>query len=365
MAELEKKVETLPDGTEVTTTVEEAPERAPNPQDNPRNAVLASIAKQAFRQHDADAEENAKVPVVDDDGNTATPAAAPPSDEPTPPEAAPPASSPAETAAPAREPAAALEVIDPNAEYDVVVEGQTIKVKGSLIIDAGKRTFSKETAADFRLRTASQLLEEAEKRLAATQPGASEQPKPQQQPASKSEAELAQMLQFGTAEQSAEAVRVLLSRGMPQEDIMRLSSDAARTAARDEYEFQRAKSFIAHEYRDIMERPALRNLFSSEEERLRRGGDKRPYGELYKAIGDSIRKDFGLQKPAAAPSAQAPASGSKEARTERKAAAPSVPRTATARLQETQAPKPKSSSEIIAAMAERRGQHRLTPLRKE
>lgn len=367
MAEvLEKKVEKLADGTEVTTEVTEEPiERRPNPQDNPRNAVLSSIAKTAFAQHDAEAADNAKIPVMDDAGQVHEPAAAAPSDEPTPPESAEPAaSSPSEPVAAPSEPAAAPagEAIDPNAEYDVVVEGQTIKVKGSLIIDAGKRTFAKETAADFRLRTASQLLEEAERRLQASgQQPAAEQSKPE--PSTKSEAELAEMLQFGTKEQSAEAVKILLSRGMPQDQIMQLSADAARSAARDEFEFQRAKSFVAREYRDIMDRPALRNLFSAEEERLRRGGDKRPYGELYKAIGDNIRKDFGLVKPAAA--ATAPVPGSKEARVERKAAAPSVPRTATARLQESQAAKPKSAGDIIAGMAAARGQHRLTPLRKD
>lgn len=344
-----------------------------SPAENPRNAVLARIAKQTFAAHEAEVAENAKIPVTDDEGNVVNQPAAAPSepDAPPPEQEEPPASSQAEPSAadageqPPQEPAPAPkpgeEVIDPAKDYTIVVEGQNVVVKGKAIIDAGYRTFQKETAADFRLRTASQLLEEAERRIAAAPAGqpapAAELEAPAGEP---NEAQLAEMLQFGTKEQSAAAVKVLLQRGTEPNRILQLAGDAARAAVRDELEFARGKSLIAREFSDVMAKEPLRRLFFSEEERRRQAGDKRPYAELYKDIGDSIRKDFNLPRPTAKPATPPAAS-----RVERKAKAPSVPRMAAARIEAAPAEKPKNPSDIIAGMAAARGKNRLTNLRKE
>jgi hypothetical protein len=241
------------------------------------------------------------------------------------------------------------------------VEGQKVKVSGKTIIDAGFRTLQKEAAADHRLALASRLLEEAEARARATPSGAPEPAKPASSE-SRTEAELAHMLQFGTPEQSAEAVRLLRQGGLSEQQLSQLAEERARQAARDEYEFQRGKAYLAREHKDLMEKPALRRLFESEDARLLEAGDRRPYIERYSAIAAQLRKDFGLVKlaPQAKPGEGAP-KGSPAARQQAKAAAPSVPRTAAARLGEgTPAEKPRTNSDVIAAMAAARGKNRLS-----
>lgn len=358
--------------------LEKAPEStelqpAPKPVENPRNAILADIAKTAFAQHDADAAENAKVLVQHDDGSISEPAAAPSEADASPPPegAAPLASSPEEpaAAAPAEEqpptpaPKPGEEVIDPEKDYEIVVEGQKVTVKGRSIIDAGYRTFQKETAADFRLRTASQLLEEAERRVAATKPAEEPAPRPTPSEEVLDGAKLAEDIQFGTKEQAAAAIQKMIARGVEPNRILQLAGDSARAAVRDELEFARGKAFIHREFGDVLAKEPLRHLFFSEEGRLRDAGDKRPYVELYADIGNRIRKDFNLTKPAASPQPAQP--GTLKAREAAKKAAPSVPRTAAARLAEQPAAKPKTPSEIIADMQAKRGQHRLTTARKE
>lgn len=328
----------------------EAPEYVkPNPAQNPRNMALGEIAAARASRVEAETAEDNNFPSVDDDHNIT--AAAPEPVEP---------STPSETApTPPEQP---LEAAAPDPEEELLIEGQAVKVPTSKLLDAGRRTFQKEAAADHRLQVASKLLEEAERRLAATPPGA--EPSPPPAPAgSNTEAELAHMLQFGTPEQSAEAVRQLRGGGVDESRIQSLADERARMAARDEMEFARGKAFIQKEYSDILTKDSMRGLFFSEDSRLLAAGDRRPYVERYRAIGDQMRKDFGLVKPA--PQVQAagePSKGTVAARQAAKAAAPSVPRTAAARLGEGggEQAKPKTSTEIIASMAAARGKNRLS-----
>ena len=348
----------------------------PNPQDNPRNISLGEIAKAAAERHKADAAETA--PTIDDEGNItpAAPPAEPPADQPAVEAAAPPA--PAEGGPPPVVPPSELApaapeappAIDPSAEYEVTVEGRKIKVPGKALWEAGVRTFQKESAADFRLQMASELLKEAEAKVrAATPQGPPAAPQPPA-PAEKSDAELANALQFGTPEQAAEALATLRGKGaVTPEQVQQFASQQARFAAQDEVQFQNAMTFVKAEYNDLLSNDYLRRLFFVEENRRRapkeRGGegDRRPYKELYESIGSDLRKAFNLSKPAS-PSAPTPP-GTVAARQERKAAAAPVPRTAATRLQEAAAAeKVKTPSEIIASMAEKRGQARLTPVRK-
>ena len=146
---------------------------------------------------------------------------------------------------------------------------------------------------------------------------------------------------------------------------MGLVQEASRAAAKDEIEFQRAKGFLSREYGDVLAKEPLRNLFFNEEDRLRQARDRRPYGELYKSIGETLRKDFNLPKPAAVASSTTPQPGTAAARQAAKAAAPAVPRTAAARLQEAASSKAKTPQEIIAGMQAARGKDRLsTPTRR-
>ena len=333
---------------------------APPPAVSQRLAIMKDIAANSFAQHEKESVESASIPVVDEENRpvaaTPEPAPAPPPEQASTPSDAP--SSPSEPEVSAGAP------LDPEAEYEVIVEGQPLKVKGSTIIDAGKRTLQKEAAAEHRLRLATQLLEEAERRAAATPQGATPAP---EAPKQQTEAELAHALQFGTPEESAAAVRALRGDGFSEEKILRLTEERARLVAADEFEFRRGQALLAKEYKDLMEKPALRRLFESEDARLLQAGDRRPYVERYRAIGEQLRKDFGVAKPAAPAPAGAPAPGTAPARQAAKAAAPSVPRTAAARLGDSSsAPaKPVTPSDVIASMAASRGKNTLSgPLKR-
>ena len=347
------------EGTDTLDPNAEDPEyRKPNPQDNPRNISLGEIAQKVAGIH---AEEDKETfPSIDDEGNI------------TPPEAGPPPSEPALEAAATEvppvpaEPAAATpadpQAVDPSKEYEVVVDGQKMKVKGSAIIDAGYRTFQKETAADFRLKMASELLQEAERKVAGAVPAG--RPAPEAAPAEKTDAELANAMQYGTPEQSAEAVKVLRGRGISPEQVGRLVQEQARFAAQDELKFQDAMKFVEAEYGDLLKNDYVKRLFFIEENRRRapreRGGeaDSRPYKDLYQAIGDDLRKSLNLPKPAS--STGAPIPGTAAVRQARKAETSPVPRTAATRLSEAAAAeKAKAPSEIIAGMAAARGKAQL------
>lgn len=338
----------------------------PDPAKNPRNQALSEIASSVAKQHVVDAAERAAT--IDDSGNVIPAVAA---EAPAPAQVAEPEQAAAETpvAPPAQDaPAPAAEnplerAIDPEGDYDVTVEGKPLKVKGKDLISAGVRTYQKEAAADYRLKMASELLKEAEAvRRAAPLPaqGEVQQPQPQAEPITAEQ--LAEAIQFGSREQAANAIKLLASRGaVNPEQIVRL----AQQKAADEVAFQDALKFVQSEYGDILGRDHLKRFFFAEENRLRASGDRRTYRELYKQIGDDIRKEFGISAPSTTqqPAVQSAAPTATAAgRQELKARTPTPPRTAAARLAAVEeTTKAKTPSEIIAQMQERRGQNRLTP----
>lgn len=346
----------------------------PNPQDNPRNQVLAEIAKTVAGQHENSAAET--MDSIDDDGNItpAKDAPAAPAEVTDTAEVVEEQQEVAQEAAPVEQAPLATDAVDPNKMYKVKVDGQEMEVLGKAIIDAGYRTFQKETAADFRLKMASELLKEAEgKHREATPQGAHQPAARQEGPPDRSDADLANALQFGTPEQAAEAMATLRGRGaVSPEQIQAFAAQQARLAAQDELAFQDAMKFVNTEYKDLLANDYLKRLFFVEENRRRapkeRGGegDRRPYKELYKSIGDDLRVGLNLPKRTSSdPAAPTPA-GTVATRKALKENTPSVPRTAASRLSESAgAAKAPTPSEIIAGMAEKRGKTHLTqPIRK-
>lgn len=345
--------------------------RKPNPQDNPRNIALAEVAKTVQAKHAVDASETADS--IDDDGNITPAGTAAEPQEPADTESvadATPAAAPAK--AEEKAPEAAPGAIFPDQEYDAVVEGKKIKVKGQSLIDAGFRTFQKETAADYRLQMASELLKEAEnKTRALTTPAP--QPAPRQETTAQSDADLAQAVQFGTPEQAEKAIKELRGRGnVPPEHLDQMIDKRSRMAVQDEIQFQSAKEFVDTEYKDLLSNDYLRRMFFLEENRRRapkeRGGEgsTKSYKDLYAEIGEDLRKNFNLPKPStgATPSSPTPP-GTAAVRQARKADTPPVPRTAATRISEaSEVTKAPTSSELIARMAASRGKNQLTANRK-
>ncbi len=351
----------------------------PTPELNPRNRAMAEIAARSNAQADVDAAES--VPSVDDDGKEVAPAPAEPeptAEAPTEPaeaQAAEPAPAPGEPAAaqpeaPAAAPAApaALEGIDPNAEYELVVEGKPMKFKGSQIVDAGRRQLQKETAADYRLQLATQTLEEAKRVAAQLKPAQAPAP---EAPAPLDDAALAQMIQFGTPEQSAEAVKLLRAQRpdtVTIEGLQQFMTKQMPSVVKNEIEFDKAANYAKSEYGDLLADPYLAQLWIFKEDQMRKAGDVRPYLDLYKAIGDEFRKHFNRPKAATglvpAPTVAAPTQPAAPTLAQRqaaKAAAPAAPRLAAARMEGgADAAKPKTREEIIDQMRKARGQDSLT-----
>jgi len=352
---------------ETVTTTEDDPEyRKPNPQDNPRNISLNEIAKTVASQHVAAATETA--PSIDDEG-TVTPAADPvatPTEEAPAVEAAPTVDGTAEIVVQTPTPEKQPDAIDPNKMYKVKVDGQEMEVPGKAIIDAGYRTFQKETAADFRLKMASELLREAEAKVRTATPPSAVAPQPVEQVTEKSDADIANALQFGTPEQAAEAASILRGRGQQTpEDIQKFVQQTVRATTKDELQFQDALNFVQTEYKDLLGNAHLKDLFFLKENQARAAGDRRPYKDLYKAIGDDLRTAFKMTSPSASANAAPTPTGTVAARQALKRETAPVPRTAASRLNESaETGKVKTTAEIIAGMAAQRGKANLTNFRK-
>jgi hypothetical protein len=275
------------------------------------------------------------------------------------------AETPAALEAPAATAAPAAKGIDPNADYDVTVDGQPIKVKGAKLIDAGFRTFQKETAADYRLQLATQMLEQAKKTVSGvpaaqgTPPAEGATQQQPQQAEQISDAQLAELIQYGTKEQAAEAIKLVRQRdsnAVTTQGLQQFMRDQlpqllnVQIAARD------AVQFANSEYSDLLTDPYLKEVFLTREEAQRRAGDHRHPMERYKEIGEGIRKHFNRPK-SATPTTPAKTMEDRQAA---KAKAPTAPRLASARMEGgagTQ--RPKSREQIIDEMRKARGQHSL------
>lgn len=338
---------------------------------SPRQRALEEIVESTQGRHDADNKaykENFQE--VDEDGKPVV-AAPPPLEAETPPpdeagseETTPPSSSSESPESPPATPEGGTS-FDPAKEYELVVDGHKIMVKGDKILEMGKRTIQKEAAADLRLRLASRILEEAQAKASSMGGGQSQgEERPAPKPASVEEkldeAALAEALQFGTREQAAEAVRKLSARQGAQvtpEQVMTFVRQNMRREVASELEFNKAAEFVESEYKDLMSNDYLKRMFFMEEDRLRRGGDNRPYKELYNAIGEDLRAAFKLEKPASATTATVTMAQRKE---EKAKSTPPVPKTAAARLDAPAAPKQPSQLEILNQMRAARRQPLLT-----
>lgn len=241
---------------------------------------------------------------------------------------------------------------DMEAEYDLMVEGKPVKVKGSQIIDMGKRGIQKELAADYKLELASNLLKDAQARAQPVAPAAPLPPE-------KTYLDAAQAIQFGTTEQAAEVIRGVVSKAV--QEATQHAVKAVPAISQDQQAFFEAKRLVDTEYGDLMADPYLKPLFEAEETKRRKAGyvvgRDGSYTDLYKSIGEDLRKHFNRPKVGAV-STPAP---TLTQRREAKEQAPSAPKLASVRLSGGgDAKKPPTREEIIAGMQAQRGMNALT-----
>lgn len=334
---------------------------APTPELNPRNRAMAEIAQRA----NEDADRNAQETMGGVDGEETIPPVNDPDETPIQAPAAP----AAEAAAPAQTPETEALGIQADGDYEFVIDGVKTKVKGSQIV----AQVQKAGTADYRLELASKLLEEAKQQAARqAQPprqGAAPAPRPAAaQVPELNDEELAHLIQFGTKEQAAAAVRSLKAQrpgAVTQQEFAAIVAQFPGIVEQ-RLAFREGVDFVQREYGDLLADPYLKQLFIAEEQKAIQAADKRSKRDLYRAIGDDLRKHFNRPAPTAAvasapsaPTAQAaPTIAEKQAA---KAQAPAAPKLASVRLDGAATAKPAASREqILDQMRTRRGQASMT-----
>lgn len=162
----------------------------------------------------------------------------------------------------------------------IKVDGEEREVPKDKIYDAGIRAMQKESSADKRLEEATRLLREIEQKYA--QPQKTETPSQEWD-----DATVAYALEHGNEEQKAYAVSLLMRR-----DATTPEQIVENTTKRvlDSVDFRESSQWFLTEYGDIAKDPYLFQLASAAEDKARANGDTRTRKELYKSIGDDLRK---------------------------------------------------------------------------
>lgn len=293
---------------------------------NPRNEMLAEIAERTRKERDEEIKASG--------GEVVDTRSEPVADTPEPEQE----QEPEQVAEPVAE-TVEPEKKEPEPEFVTVkVDGELRQVPRDKIYEAGLRAVQKESTADKRLEEATRLLKEVESRL--TQPVAQQNQNPSQE---WDDSIIAYALEHGNEEQKTEAVRQL--RGREKIATPDQIAQIAEARVLDKVDFQQASEWFASEYKEVRSDPYLLQLAAIQEDQMRKNGDMRPRKELYKEIGDNLRKWKGGQ--VAAPTL--------EEKRELKTNIVNLP-SASVRKAAPEAQKPQTASDIIEAMRKRRGQ---------
>lgn len=214
---------------------------------------------------------------------------------------------------------------------EIKVDGEVRKVEKDKILDAGIRTLQKESSADKRLEEATRLLREVQEKLVKPQ----EAPPPQEW----DDATIAYALEHGDEAQKAYAVRQLRGRDNAT------PVEAVEKRILDTLDFRESATWFQAEYKDVVSDPYLLQLAAIAENNARGAGDARPRKELYKAIGDELRKWKGGNNVQTMEQ-------KKELKSEKVVNLPSASMRKAAPTEQ----KPKTTADIIEDMRKRRGQ---------
>lgn len=257
-------------------------------------------------------------------------------------------------------------VAPPEEMRTLIVDGKSIQVPVSKIIERGTATFQKETAADARLAEANRILEHAQRIAAQGQPS-KDADLPQENVsaiAKLTPEERVRIIRYGTDEEAAQVQRYMEEQAarpqMKPEDIQR----EVRQAVGPQMTFEEGRKYVISEYGDLLKDPDLGAIFLNRENAARAAKDPRGYIELYKEIGEDMRKKFNRPKlgadgaalPTPKPVASTVPVRTMEEKRELKANAPSLPRLASSRLDgDANTPRPASRAEMFASMRRARG----------
>lgn len=200
---------------------------------------------------------------------------------------------------------------------------------------------SKVAAADAYLAEAARIRGEVQAAPQYEQPTYNE-PNYSAAPSSEEELKaLARALQMGTEEEAAEGLRRLIMAGPSKDDIARTIDDRLT--------FKEAISKFNTEYTDLMGNPTLRKMVLDRDAEMIATGDRRPYYDRYKDIGDNVR-NFVKEISGAAPVTP------ELNKTARKLTIVNTPKPASGKSQNVvEEEQEESARDIIASMAKSRG----------
>ena len=159
---------------------------------------------------------------------------------------------------------------------------------------------------------------------------------------------LVRAIQMGTEEEAVAALRKIRNRspGVTAEDIGRIADERLN--------FKTALAWFESEYKDLVDDPQLHGIVWQRDKDLVTDGDKRPYEERFKQVGDEVRewRDAMVKKYTTKP-----VENSLESKEARKSAAPKaiVAANAKAKPKVDEDESDESPSAVISNMAKARG----------
>jgi hypothetical protein len=169
-----------------------------------------------------------------------------------------------------------------------VVNGKEVLLTEDEIVER----VQKSELVDVKLREANQLLEDARKRSLPTQ----ERPSPLPVPPDAGNDELVSKLTAAIVRGSEEEISQALKETMGGRlaALQGLDPKQVHGQVEEAIAFNQAKALLDEPperggFSDILSDPMLKSQFERRENELRDAGDKRPYRELYTAIGTEIR----------------------------------------------------------------------------
>jgi hypothetical protein len=206
------------------------------------------------------------------------------------------------------------------------IDGQEREVPQSKVLEEGRRAMQKELAADKRLEEAALLKKQYEELLARAT---------QNVPPPPPEEDLTEIIQNAAFDPEAakKLAQMIKGREAATPDVMKL--------VREEISAQHMLDRFKTEFKDIVEDERALTLAASMEAQKRQAGDTRPLYDIWAEVGNDIR------------SWKAGLSG--QTKQEAKAKLQDV-NVASARLEQKEAPRAPTMSEVIDRLAKSRGQ---------
>jgi len=193
-------------------------------------------------------------------------------------------------------PATESEVLDGYTETEETSRSEpTAKRKMRLKVNGEERELTEDQviALAQKVASADEYLRIAKEAAAVSRP-------PVQEPApsysdvlegpSEEDLQLAQALQVGSTEEAAAAIHALRGRSP--------SPDVISSQVEDRIAYKQARDWAQETFTDVFEDPITARLFIAVDQDLLATGDRRPYRDRYKAIGEHIRTWKGGVKPA-------------------------------------------------------------------